>query len=100
MNVDTQVVVVIMAMAFITAATRVGGYWLSGRFTITGRTEVALNLIPGTILTALVAPAIVAEGVTGAASAAVSVLVMRRNGNLIVTLVVGLGVFVLLRNIG
>jgi branched-subunit amino acid transport protein len=42
----------------------------------------------------------VAEGVTGAASAAVSVLVMRRNGNLIVTLVVGLGVFVLLRNIG
>ena len=100
MGVNGTVLAVILAMAAITAATRIGGYWLSGRFEITGRIETAMNLVPGTILTALVAPAIIAEGIGGGVAAAVAVLVMRKSGNLLVTLAAGIGTLLVFRNLG
>lgn len=99
MSVDGSVLAIILAMAMITVASRLGGYWLSGRIALDGRTEAALNLIPGTILTALVAPAIVTEGIGGAAAAGVAVVMMRKTGNLIVTLLAGVGVLMVFRNL-
>lgn len=100
MNVSGDVLAIIIAMAVITALTRVGGYWLSGRFSISPRMESAFELIPGTILTALVAPSVVNEGVNGAIAAGIAVVLMRKTGNLIVTLIAALGVLILLRNVG
>lgn len=99
MSVDGSVLAVIMAMAIITATSRVAGYWLSGRIEISERFENAMNLIPGTIMTALVAPAIVTEGVGGALSAGVAVVLMRKTGNLLMTLAVAVGALVLWRNL-
>lgn len=99
MSVDGPVLAVIFAMAIIAATSRVAGYWLSGRFEISERFEIAMNLIPGTIMTALVAPAIVTEGEGGAISAGVAVAVMRKTGNLLVTLAVAVGALVLYRNL-
>lgn len=88
-----------IALGAITALTRVGGYWLSGRITISARVEAALNLIPGTILTALIAPSIVNEGVNGVVASGVAVIFMRKTGNLIAALIAGLGLLILLRNL-
>lgn len=99
MNVNGTVLAVIVAMAVITSTSRIAGYWLSGRIVISERLETAMNLIPGTILTALVAPAIVTEGIGGVASAAAAVVVMRKTGNLIVTLLAGVGVLLIFRNL-
>jgi uncharacterized membrane protein len=85
-------------MAIITTLSRVGGYWLSDRFALSHRTEAAFTLIPGTLLTALVAPAVVNEGVNGAIATGLAILLMRKTGNLIVTLIASLGLLILLRN--
>ncbi len=99
MNVDPGVLAMIVVMASITALSRVAGYWLSGRIEISERIETAMNLIPGTILTALIAPAVVTEGVGGLLAAGGAVLVMRKTGNLLITLAFGLGVLILYRSV-
>jgi uncharacterized membrane protein len=99
MAVRGDVLAIIIVMATITALSRVGGYWLSGRFTLSHRTEAAFTLIPGTLLTALVAPSVVNEGLNGAIATGIAVLLMRKTGNLIITLAVSLGVLILLRNV-
>jgi uncharacterized membrane protein len=98
MTVSGDVLAIIIAMSVITVLTRLGGYWLSGRFVISPRMEAAFELIPGTILTALVAPAVVNEGVNGAIATGLAILLMRKTGNLIVTLIASLGLLILLRN--
>ena len=99
MSVDGSVFAIIVAMALITASSRVAGYWLSDRIEFSARLETAMNLVPGTIITAVVAPAVATEGIGGVIAAGVAILIMRKTGNMIVTLVTAVGALVLYRNL-
>ena len=60
-----EAVATILGMALVTYATRAGGFWLMGRVTPSPRLEAWLRHLPGALLAALVAPAIVAAGPAG-----------------------------------
>ena len=89
----------ILGMALVTYLTRIGGYWLIGRLTLSPRLEAALAALPGTILIALLAPMVLAQGLTEALAGAVVVLAVWRTGNLIVAIVVGVAAAALLRQV-
>jgi uncharacterized membrane protein len=67
---ETTAFLVIAAMAAITVLTRVGGLWLMASVTLTPRVERALDALVGSVLIALIAPAVV-EGDAGAKLAVV-----------------------------
>ena len=62
---ETTALLVIAAMTAITVLTRVGGLWLMASVTLTPRIERALDALVGSVLIALIAPAVV-EGDAGA----------------------------------
>lgn len=73
--------VAILAMAGVTYLTRVGGYWLVGLTPMTPRLERFLKHLSGSILAAILAPAVVnGDHATplGVAAAAVVMLATRR----------------------
>ncbi len=81
--------VTILGMAAATYATRVGGLWLMGQVRPTRRVEAWLGHIPGAILIAIVAPAIVEGGLPAALAALATGLAAWRTGNLFVAMAVG-----------
>ncbi len=99
MSVDRDVLIVILGMALVTAATRLGGFWLADRFERSPRIDAVFNLLPGAILISIVSPAVVREGVNGALATLAAVLVMRRTGSVLFTLIIGVGVIWLLREV-
>jgi uncharacterized membrane protein len=59
----SDILVVILAGAFVTYLTRIGGHLVLSRFkTIHPRIEAALNAVPAAVLTTLVAPAALTQG--------------------------------------
>ena len=74
MNVDVPTLTAILAMAAVTYATRVAGFALVRRLELTGRAQLALEAVPGAVLVALVAPAILASGPADALAGLVTVL--------------------------
>jgi len=99
MSVDRDVLIAIIGMALVTAATRLGGFWLADRFERSPRIDTMLSLLPGAILISIVAPAVIREGINGALAAFSAVVVMRRTGSVLLTLLIGVGVVWLLREI-
>ncbi len=87
----------ILGMALITYATRVGGFWLMGRASLTPRIEAWLRALPGAILAALVAPAALAAGPAEAIAAAIAALIAARTGNVLAALLGGVAAVVGLR---
>ena len=81
--------VTILGMAAATYATRVGGLWLMDQVRPTRRVEAWLGHIPGAILVAIVAPAIVEGGLAAALAALATTLAAWRTGNLFVAMAVG-----------
>lgn len=92
MMTDYQAVLTIACMAVVTYATRAGGLWMMSRVTLSKRMMAWLRHVPGTVLMAIVAPAVLsggfAEGVAGLATA----LVAWRSRNLLLALATGVGV--------
>ena len=80
----------IAGMATILFVMRVGGFWLAGRFQPSPAVTQALEMLGGVALVALTAPAVVTAGTPGVLSAAMAVLVMRRSGNILLTMVLAL----------
>jgi uncharacterized membrane protein len=80
----------IAGMAVIMLVMRTGGYWLAGRFQPSTTVTQSLEMLGGVALVALTAPAVVAAGTPGMLSAVVAVLVMRRSGNILLTMVLAL----------
>lgn len=74
MSVDLPTLAAILAMAAVTYATRVAGFALVRRLELTGRAQLALEAVPGAVLVALVAPAMLASGPADALAGAVTVL--------------------------
>ena len=99
MSVDRDVLIVILGMALVTLATRLGGFWLADRIERSPRIDAMFTLLPGAILISIVAPAVVREGINGALATLVAVLVMRRTGSVLLTLIIGVGVIWLLREV-
>ncbi|MGL4489800.1 MAG: AzlD family protein, partial [Rhizobiaceae bacterium] len=59
----SDVILTILAGAFLTYLTRIGGHLVLSRFeTIHPRVEAALNAVPAAVLTSLVAPAAFTQG--------------------------------------
>jgi uncharacterized membrane protein len=88
----------ILAMAVATYATRIGGMLLGGYLPRTGRIRQALDALPAAVLTAVIAPAIVAG--TAEMIAAALTLVAALRLPMIVAVLIGMGSVALLRFLG
>lgn len=65
----------IIALAIVTYATRFGGHVILARFgALHPRVEAGLDAVPGAVLAALVAPSVLSQGVPGAIAAGVAIL--------------------------
>jgi uncharacterized membrane protein len=75
------VVYIIAAMAAVTAFTRIAGFWMMGRVTLTPRVMRMLEALPGSVVAALIMPVILKEGLSAALALTAVALIMiwRRN---------------------
>jgi uncharacterized membrane protein len=89
----------ILSMALVTYLTRIGGLWLMSHVALSGRLKAWLEYLPGTILVAIVAPAVLNAGLAEAGAALVTLLVAMRMRNVLVSMLVGVGVVLVLRKI-
>jgi len=96
-RIDGQTIIAIVLMALATYATRVGGLWLASRLPLSGRVEAWLGYIPGAILVSLVAPVIVSGGIVEALAALAVVAVALKGGNLLASMLTGVGAVLILR---
>ena len=90
----------IAAMALVTYATRAGGLWLLARMTSSRWVEAWLRAVPGALLAALVAPAVLTRGPAEALAALATALVMVRTGSVVLAMAAGISLVVVLRGLG
>lgn len=100
MRSDAAALLVIAAMALVTYATRVGGLWITERFTPPAFVAACLRHTPGAVLTAIVAPAILSGGAPAWAAAGATVLVAARTGKVLAAAAAGVAVVWALRALG
>jgi len=95
------VLVVVLAMAVVTYATRIGGVWAGRgplrRALASERAQRWLGHLPGGVLVSIVAPMIAHGGVADATAAAFALIVAARTRNAAATIVVGTLAAALLR---
>jgi uncharacterized membrane protein len=96
---DPNVVVVVLAMAVVTYATKASGLWALGRVDISERVEAGLDALPGAVMVAFVAPALANGGPAEWGAAVATAAVARRTGNLLLSLIVGAITVVALRTL-
>ncbi|WP_336034462.1 AzlD family protein [Halobacterium yunchengense] len=96
---DPVVVGVVLAMAAVTYATKASGLWFLGRVDLSERTEAGLDVLPGAVVVAFVAPALANGGVPEWTAAAATVVVARKTGNLLASLAVGVAVVLAVRSV-
>jgi len=89
----------ILLMALATYATRAVGLWLASRLPMSGRVEAWLGYIPGAILISLVAPVVVSGGPAEALAALAVVAVALKTGNLLLSMLTGVGAVLILRSL-
>jgi uncharacterized membrane protein len=90
----------LLVMTLATYTTRVGGYWLIGRFAIRPRLRRMLDALPGVMIASIVAPILVRGGASGLLAVAAAVITMRLARNDFAAVIVGMAVAVLARNAG
>jgi uncharacterized membrane protein len=98
-RIDGQTIIAIVLMALATYATRMGGLWLASRLPLSGRVEAWLGYIPGAILISLVAPVVISGGLVEALAALAVVAVALKTGNLLVSMLTGVGAILILRTL-
>jgi uncharacterized membrane protein len=98
--VRSDVALAFAAMAAVTVASRLGGYWLMGYVTITPRVRRMMDALPGSIIVAAALPVVVNGGVVAmlAIGAAVAVTILRRND--FITVITGMAVAAAARALG
>lgn len=97
---EPRALAAILGMALATYATRAGGVWLLGRTRPSRLLTAWLNQLPGAILVALVAPAVLAAGFAGVIAGACTALVAARTRNIALALVAGVVALWVMRRIG
>lgn len=96
----SETVFIILLCAVATYATRIGGHLIMLRFgQVHHRVEAALGAVPIAILSALVAPSLLAGGVPGVAALVATGLAALRS-SLVIAVAVGLVVLLVLRAAG
>src|SRR3546814_16035838 len=78
LHLDPWVLATIAGMAVATYFTRFIGYWLVRHRSVSGRLAGALEAVPGAVLTAIIAPMVLAPGPAATAAAGLTVLLARR----------------------
>lgn len=96
---DPAVLALIAGMAVVTYATKAGGLWLVGRVDLSERAEAGLDVLPGAVVVAFVAPALAKGGVPEWVAAVATVVVARKTGNLLLSLAVGVGTVLAVRGV-
>jgi uncharacterized membrane protein len=86
-------------MALVTYLTRIGGLWLMSHVAISGRLKAWLEYLPGTILIAIVAPAVLGAGLAEVGAALATLLVAVRTRNVLLSMLIGVGVVLALRRL-
>lgn len=99
MSVHPSALLAIVLMGIVTYATRAGGYWIMGRVTLSPRVAAMLAYLPGAVLTSLVVPAVLGEGIAGVVALAVTAVAMRWRGNLLLAMVAGIVTIQLMRQV-
>lgn len=95
---DMEPWMVIMGMAMVTVLTRFTGYWVLGNYHLSPRTQSILEAVPVSVLSAIIAPMVLATGPAETLAAMVTLLVAWRLPTL-VAIVCGVVSVVLLRGV-
>lgn len=74
-------IIAILAMAAATYLTRISGYWLMGHIPMTRRVRHSLEVLPGAIMAATVAPIVAKVGLVALIAVAVALasMIVKRN---------------------
>ncbi len=91
---------VVAAMAAMTVFTRVAGFWMMGRVTVTPRVMRMLEALPGSVVAALILPLILKEGLSAVAAMVAVVVFMIWRRNEFLALACGLAIIAGLRAAG
>ncbi|MFC6765266.1 AzlD family protein [Natrinema soli] len=94
---DPFVVGVVIAMALVTAVTKVGGFWLLRRIDVSERLEAGLSVLPGAIVIAILGPELAAGGPAEWGAAGIVLLIMWRTESILLSLCGGVGAVALFR---
>ena len=99
MNVSPEALIAIGAMAAVTYATRIGGLVVMPRIPASPWLDRWLELVPGAVLAALVAPAVFRQGPPELVAAAVTIALARRGPGLLLPVAAGIVAVVVLRSL-
>lgn len=97
MHISPEALLAILGMAFVTIAVKVSGLLLADRLPRDGFAAAWLKHIPGAVLAALVAPALVTGSPAELVAAAATALVFIGTKNLFAAMVAGVGTVYLVR---
>ena len=89
----------ILGMALVTYATRAGGIWLMSRVKLSPGVEACLAHLPGSVMTAIATPVLLASDAAAIAGVVATVLVAARTKNLVLSLFLGVGLVCGLRSV-
>ena len=89
LSLDPVVVGVILAMTVVTVIAKVGGIWLIRHVELSERLEAGLDVLPGAIVIAVLAPELASGGPAEWGAAAVVVAVMWRTESILLALIAG-----------
>jgi uncharacterized membrane protein len=78
MSLDPVTLAAILGMALATYACRFGGLMIGGRLAPTGRVKAAVDAIPPAVLTAVIAPTLLATGWPETVAGALTILAAMR----------------------
>lgn len=99
MSVDPWHLLAILGMAVATYATRLAGLYLMRGVTVRGRLKAAFDALPPAILTAVIAPTVLATGWRETVAALITIGAAMLRLPLVVVIVVGVGGIVVLRHL-
>lgn len=79
-------------MALVTYFTRIAGYFAASKIKMTPKMESALNAVPGSLLVAILGPALIKYGYAEWLAAGVTVYFAHKGRGLLLCISIGLGV--------
>ena len=96
---EASALAAIAAMAVVTYATRLSGLVLMPRLPSRPWLETWVGYVPGCVLAAIVAPALLKAGLPGLTAGALAIVLARQTSNLLVPLTAAIAVVWLLRSL-
>src|SRR5688572_5674584 len=94
------VFIAIAAMAMTTMLSRVSGYWMMGRVTLTPRIQRMLEALPGSVVAALIVPVMVKEGASAIVAMLAVALLMLWSRNEFLAIACGIAIAAGIRALG